>query len=103
MKIENMIGNSGKKVANQFIISDNNTCYFQSYDSIIVKADFSNNYIELGKDWNYSRTTAKYRNKFFELYKIPLQSTKEVEKCLKNEKFIDSLGIEWKIVYNSNL
>ena len=38
MKVTNITNNKGNKVANQFIVyDDNNNKYFQSYDSIIVK------------------------------------------------------------------
>jgi len=60
-------------VKNQFVISDNGNTYFQSYNSIIVKRDI-NNKITLGNDWNYSKTTNKYRNMFLE------ETTKETEK-----------------------
>jgi len=47
---------------NQFIINDNNGNEFlQSYNSIIVKTDKNGN-ISLGKNWDYSNTTGRYRN-----------------------------------------
>ena len=50
------------KVKNQFVLKDNEgNEYLQSYNSIIVKRDKNNN-ITLGSDWDYSKTTAKYRN-----------------------------------------
>ena len=60
-------------VKNQFVISDNGNTYFQSYNSIIVKRDI-NNKITLGNDWNYSKTTRRYRNLFLN------ETTKETEK-----------------------
>ena len=60
-------------VKNQFVISDNGNTYFQSYNSIIVKRDI-NNKITLGNDWNYSKTTERYRNLFLN------ETTKETEK-----------------------
>lgn len=50
-------------VPNQIVIYADEGTYFQSYDSIIVFKDNEGN-VFLGKDWDYSRTTAKYRNKF---------------------------------------
>ena len=72
MKTENMTSTSGNKVANQFIINDDNgNTFFQSYSSMIVKIDknydkaFSHNQVFLDKKyWNYSNTTGKYRNIF---------------------------------------
>jgi hypothetical protein len=69
MKVENITSNNGNKIANQFIITDDNgNEYFQSYKSMIVKktkvTPFINT-IELDqKYWNYSNTTGKYRNIF---------------------------------------
>ena len=66
MKVENMVSErSGKKDANQFIITDNEgRQYFQSYDTIIAVRGL-NGGIELdGQKWDYSVTTGKYRNIF---------------------------------------
>lgn len=74
MKVENMTSSSGKKVANQFIIRDKEkgqcgwtVVYFQSYDSIIVKivnvAGGHKTYLD-HDNWDYSKTTGKYRNQF---------------------------------------
>lgn len=50
-------------VPNQFVITDDESEYFQSYDSIIVKK--SKGKISLDERyWDYSNTTGKYRNKF---------------------------------------
>ena len=69
MKTENMTSTNGNKVANQFIINDDNgNTFFQSYKSVIVKVPMfgsDSEEIELDKKyWNYSNTTGKYRNIF---------------------------------------
>lgn len=75
MKVKNMTGNSGKAIANQFIITttehDCNVEYLQSYKSIIIRQCFGNYNtgikpsITLDKRfWDYSKTTGKYRNIF---------------------------------------
>ena len=66
MKVENIKSNNGNKIANQFIITDDNgNEFFQSYNSMIVKKDGSADTIYLDqKYWNYSNTTGKYRNIF---------------------------------------
>ena len=77
MKVQNMTNSNGNKVANQFIIredenemSGNAIEYFQSYDSIIAKRDrfkggFPSRQVWLDeKYWDYSKTTGKYRNQF---------------------------------------
>ena len=55
---------SGNPVANQFIIYTSKGRYFQSYDSIIAFKDNEGNVTLDLYDWNYSRTTGKYRNEF---------------------------------------
>lgn len=62
MKVKNMISAKGNTVANQFIIVDDNATYFQSYNTIIAKNESGK--ITLDNDWNYSRTTSKYRSQF---------------------------------------
>lgn len=69
MRVENMVSpRSGRKVANQFIIRNHNTITFQSYQSVICEIRGAglgyDNVVVFGKDWNYSTTTAKYRNQF---------------------------------------
>ena len=64
-----MTSTSGNKVANQFIINDDNgNIFFQSYSSVIAKIpmfDNDDSKIQLDqKYWNYSNTTGKYRNIF---------------------------------------
>ena len=96
MKVQNMTSNKGNKIANQFIIyDDNNNKYFQSYKSIIAKIE-NNDVIEniginyqrnkkvyLDKNyWNYSVTTGKYRNIFLN------ETKKETEKKIKDGTYI---------------
>lgn len=74
-RISQMIGRTGNAVANQFVIETANGVYFQSYNSIIAfrPSDLTKP-IQLDRDtWDYSRTTARYRNQFLGL------STKETE------------------------
>lgn len=70
MKVKNMTSAKGNKVANQFIIMDeeHNTITFQSYDSEIVRINYHNNTITVFPDYDYSMTTEKYRNKFMRDY-----------------------------------
>ena len=65
MKVSQFINDKGNPVRNQFRIHDEKTGdrFFQSYDSIIVKIDKKGK-VTLGKDWNYSATTSKYRSQF---------------------------------------
>lgn len=51
-------------VKNQFILTDNDgNQYFQSYNTVIAKRSLDGT-ITLDRDWNYSKTTSKYRNMF---------------------------------------
>jgi hypothetical protein len=86
MKVENMTSNNGNKIANQFIITDDNEEYFQSYKSIIAKKVLMNNqffmvYLDK-KYWDYSVTTSKYRNIFLN------ESKKETQKKIDNGIYI---------------
>lgn len=62
MKVKNLEGNSGRAIPNQFVIEDDNKKIFQSYDSVIVKVEWHEDFCEVnvGCDWDYSRTTTKY-------------------------------------------
>lgn len=93
MTVKNMTsGASGRKVPNQFIIRDDRTSRttFQSYDSMIATIDYQNNTITLGEDWDYSRTTGRYRNQFFDEQGFSdLASTKGLTAALKQGKYED--------------
>ncbi len=70
MKVQNMTGRTGRPVANQFILTDEDgTEYFQSYQSIIVKWE-KDGKVTLDKEsWHYSTTTGKYRNRYLGEYR----------------------------------
>lgn len=96
MRVTNITSNKGNKIANQFIIhDDNNNKYFQSYNSTIVKIEnwdiVESSHINYERSrkvyldkhfWNYSTTTGKYRNIFLE------ESRKETEKKIKDGTYI---------------
>ena len=95
MKVENMTSSRGNKIANQFIIRDeenemsgNAVEYFQSYNTIIVKRDKFRAGVEkrqvwLDREkWDYSVTTGKYRNQFLG------ETKKETEKKIKSGEYI---------------
>lgn len=101
MRVQNMTSaSSGRKVPNQFIIRDDKTnrITFQSYSSMIVTINYQDNTIALGEDWDYSRTTGKYRNQFFDEQGFSdLASTKALTKALKTGKYED-----WTIITARN-
>ena len=70
------------KVNNQFAITtDKGERFFQSYDSVIVKIDTKGK-VTLGRHWNYSQTTAKYRNQFLG------ETTKETQAKLDSGEYL---------------
>jgi hypothetical protein len=94
MKVKNIIGSHGNPVKNQFIITDvinemsgNAIEYFQSYDSIIAKrdcfrADQKSRKVWLDINyWDYSKTTAKYRNIFLG------EDTKTIKQKIKSGEY----------------
>lgn len=67
LKVNNIISGNGNAIANQFEVKDyqTNTVYFQSYESIIAK--IQDGKITVDPDyWDYSKTTSKYLNIFFD-------------------------------------
>lgn len=66
MKVYNLEGKSGRAVANQFVLKEDNRKVFQSYDSTIVEVKWHSDFCEvnIGYDWDYSRTTSKYFKMF---------------------------------------
>lgn len=84
MTVTNMVSpRTGRPVANQFIIEDDNKAIFQSYESTIAEIDYNSREIRIGKNWNYSSTTSKYRNAFFSDYFDALNSRKAIETALE--------------------
>ena len=91
MKVSNMTSNNGNKIANQFIITDEDLNeYFQSYNSMIVKKAYyvsdvaEENIYQVFLDekyWNFSNTTSKYRNKFLN------ETTKETQAKIKSGEY----------------
>ena len=83
MRVMNMVSpRTGEKVANQFIIAGDHRLTFQSYDSMIIDLDFMHSVITIGKDWDFSRTTSKYRNAFLAEH-LPQLATKKAIESLK--------------------
>lgn len=89
IKVRNLLTDAYNTAANQYEIIDDiaRTVTFQSYDSIIATIDRINQTITLYPAWDYSRTTDKYRNKFFkENYFAELATTEALRKALKAGK-----------------
>jgi hypothetical protein len=81
MKVTNLTSNKGNKIANQFQVQTENAIYFQSYNSMIVKIENGQTYLD-STFWDYSKTTGKYRNIFLG------EDKKETEKKIKSGTYI---------------
>lgn len=74
LTVKNLLSaRSNRPVANQFhIVETSDTTgevlreTFQSYRSMIATIDYENSVLYIGEDWDYSVTTGKYRNQFFD-------------------------------------
>lgn len=66
--VHNMLGQTGKPVANQFAIVMPEGSLFQSYNSRICYYSVDENKLYFGTNWNYSRTTSKYLAQFLRVY-----------------------------------
>lgn len=80
---------TGRAVANQYIIRDGAKIIFQSYDSIIATIDRHNKTITIGEDYNYSVTTAKYRNAFFTEFVPALNTLDSLNKAIASGNCLD--------------
>ena len=82
MNVANMTSNRGNKIANQFVITDDNgNEFFQSYSSTIVKRSQDKVYLD-AHYWDYSVTTSKYRNQFLG------EKTAETKRKIANGEYI---------------
>ena len=64
IKVQNMESAKGNTIPNQFIITEENNRYFQSYETVIAMIDNKGDVFLDKNDWDYSVTTSKYRNIF---------------------------------------
>lgn len=82
IKVQNMRGNNGREVPNQFIVDAIDGQYFQSYDSLIAFRPYGSGKIVLDNNtWDYSTTTGKYRNIFLG------EKKPETEKKIKSGEY----------------
>lgn len=90
MRVYNMVSpRTGREVANQFIIEGEGKVTFQSYNSMIAEIDYKNQTLTIGTAWDYSTTTGKYRNAFFNTY-LPIFNTKKAIQAA--QEIYDSIG-----------
>lgn len=99
MKVTNITNSRGRKVPSQFIITNGNVYTFQSYNSVIAVVDFDNSTITLGDNWNYSTTTSRYRNRFFEMLGLDeLTDTASVRKAIQDGEIVG-----YTVIYKEGL
>lgn len=65
----------------QFILGTGKDIIFQSYNSTIAIIRLGE-LIYISTDWDYSKTTSKFRNLFFKKYLKKLDTTKELKKFI---------------------
>jgi hypothetical protein len=107
MRVSNMTSRNGNKIANQFVITSNdgNVITFQSYESEIATINWNKRTITIGRDWDYSTTTGKYRNLFFDEYFNILNTKKAIALFheLMNEEhksfYMTKDGHMWTIIF----
>jgi hypothetical protein len=85
--VTQLINTNGNAVKNQFIIEENNTKIFQSYNTKICKIEGGN--IILDPKWYCSATTLKYLKTFL---RISLSKKAIETKISKGEYIIESLN-----------
>lgn len=88
MKISNLVNERGNRVANQFVIENENSIAFQSYNSMVCEIRPASMGFEkvvvFGKDWSYSRTTMKHLNNFLKQNNLEfLAGAKNIREALK--------------------
>ena len=88
----------GRSVANQFVLHNEDNLYiFQSYESTIARVDLDKATIDIYRDFDYSRTTARHRNNFFaQLGFDEIATTKGIKKAIKNGKING-----YKVIYHA--
>ena len=77
VRVEQLEGRNGP-VKNQFVIHTDGGTYFQSYSTIIAFKPYSGKIQLDPHNWDYSKTTGKYRNIFLG------ESKSETERKIKN-------------------
>ena len=87
LNVQNMTSSNGNTVPNQFIVWTDNGRYFQSYSTVVVRIDNTGKVVLDCNAWNYSKTTARYRNVFLN------ESTKDIERKIKDGTYtLDNLN-----------
>ena len=78
-------------VKNQYVIATEKGVILQSYNSIIAIIEYGK-LVYVGANYQASKTTGKYRNKFFKRYVSYLADLKKLDKFISE-----------KMIYNQDL
>lgn len=82
IKVRNMRSNrSGRNVSNQFVIETPSSRIFQSYNSVVVKIENGQTYLDCNY-WNFSNTTNKHRSTFLN------ENTKTTKSKIESGQYI---------------
>ena len=82
IKVRNMTNSKGNKVYNQVVIDTPDGTYFQSYHIVIAYIPYGVGNTVLDPNWDYSRTTNRYRNLFLG------EGKKETERKIKEGTYV---------------
>ena len=105
MKVTNLTSpRTNEKVANQFRITNKHSdqTAFQSYESMIVIVDYRKAKITIDPYfYNYSKTTAKYFNQFFNESPVVLDAQTVRKHIVKNKLKSFTSHNGFKVVFKS--
>jgi len=87
--------------ANCASITVNGKTFLKSYSSTVVIIDHDSKIITLGKDWEYSNTTARHIKAFFQEYGINANRIL-LNKALNEDVFYTVMG-QFNVIYDSKL
>lgn len=83
--VQNLINSNGRATANQFVIWEDGSISFQSYNSLVCVIDETNATITFGRDWDYSKTTMKHLNTFLSNYAyFDFKGAQTIRKAIKD-------------------
>ena len=90
IKVRNITNANGNAVANQFEIVDfdNDTTFFQSYNTIIAEVRGDDKYVYLdGYYWDYSKTTLRHLYNFLGQWGFYNLNKKVIQKFIEEGTF----------------
>lgn len=90
--------NRGNDVPNQIVTELNSEYNFYSYGAFIIGINYTDKVISVGKKYNHSRTTSRYRNQFLHEHRFyEIENLKDLKKAITDGKAIIN-ETEYKVV-----